>query len=488
MTSRENSHSKLCFLFLLTFVWLAVSFFPSTAGAAGNCGFQNGLGSFSTLNPPSVCWRPYNDQSPFNREIPRGAPDLASSARYAHTLANAHTSDLEVFGDDQRDGGIAVYWSQPSDPIYELRCTKPWGRCALEGLEVRVPAAAKPAGGDFAFQQEMDAHLTVVDQSTGWEYDLWNVTRKDPNGGIIEFGWGGKTRIDGDGLGSDAVAARYGSLAGIIRAPELASGTINHALLIGVPCTESYVYPATKTGLTCTKAGLDPSAYPPMGARMQLDLTAAEIERLNLPLWKKGLVTALARYGAFVSDTTGSADAWGFEYESGVSQKSFGRPDPWAQWAQSLGVQPKDYNRNGQAEYWIDLYSDIPWHRMRFVSECAALDNCPPAPAADQSEASTSAAVIRYRAVKRATMTRLRNFNSRIRTCLKQRRKVVRRFVRADGTLRSKLRANLKRRKANCTLLRLRKRNQSLVRTRKLASLSVAASGDQRVLASRSSS
>lgn len=472
MAIRRTRLRSICLFTGLAVLCLLAIRAPA-ADASEPCDFRNGLGNFSGVNPPSVCWRPYSDESPFNQEIPRGAPALPSSAKFANSLAGADAGDLEVFGDDARDGGIAVYWSRQSDPIYELRCMKDWGRCALEGLKIHVPAAAKPTGGDFAFSRDMDAHMTIVDQSTGWEYDLWNVTRKDPNGGVIEFGWGGKTRIDGDGLGSDAVAARYGSLAGIIRPAELASGTINHALLIGVPCTETYVYPATKTGLTCTEAGLDPSAYPPMGARMQMDLTPAEIERLNLPKWKKGLVTALVRYGAYVSDTTGSSDAWGFEYESGVSQKSFGRPDPWAQWAQSLGIKPKDYNGNGQAEYWVEFYSDIPWHRMRFVSECAALGNCPQVSGGQgQATASSSAATVRYQAVQRATIAKMRSFNRRIKTCRLQRSRIARRAARSEGKKQTRLRTKAKRRTAHCIRLRARKQSQSLVRHRKLARLS----------------
>lgn len=479
VTSPRSLQASLCFLVVLAAALFAGSIQAPAASAADRCGVQNGFGSFSGHNPPGACWRPYNDASPFNQPIPDGAPSLASSARYAHSLTSVLTDDPEVFGDDARDGGVAVYWSQPSDPIYELRCMKPWGRCVLEGLEIRVPAAAMPTGGRFALNGDMDAHMTIVDQTSGWEYDLWNVRRKDDSRRVIEFGWGGKTRIDGDGLGSDAIAARYGSLAGIIRPAELVSGTINHALLIGVPCTETYVYPATKTGLTCTEAGLDPSAYPPMGARMQLDLTPAEIERLRLPRWKKAIVTALARYGAFVSDTTGSADAWGFEYESGISYKSFGRPDPWVQWARALGVKPEDYNRNGEAEYWVDVYGDIPWHRMRFVSVCAAQGDCPPAaPGSSRTSrssaiASTSAATIRrVRAVKQATKVRVRSFNRRIAQCRAQRNRLARLAQRAKGPRKLKLRRQAKRRTTHCMRLRVRKQHQLLLRNRKLEHLS----------------
>ena len=55
-------------------------------------------------------------------------------------------------------------------------------------------------------------------------------------------------RIDGNGLGSDAVAAQFGSLAGIIRPAEMKSGRIEHALALTVPCTVGFVAPAVTPG------------------------------------------------------------------------------------------------------------------------------------------------------------------------------------------------------------------------------------------------
>ena len=67
--------------------------------------------------------------------------------------------------------------------------------------------------------------------------------------------WGGRTRIDGDGLGSDANAAHYGSLAGIIRAEEMRRGRIDHALFMLVRCDSGRkVYPAQGLGFACDDA------------------------------------------------------------------------------------------------------------------------------------------------------------------------------------------------------------------------------------------
>ena len=112
-------------------------------------------------------------------------------------------------------------------------------------MRVPIPGAAQPTGGPASPGDNHDAHMTIIDPATGWEYDLWHVTRKAPDGGRLDFGWGGRTRIDGRGLGSGGVAAGFGNLAGLIRAPELIRGRIDHALTMAVPCVRGRaVYPA----------------------------------------------------------------------------------------------------------------------------------------------------------------------------------------------------------------------------------------------------
>ncbi len=345
------------------------------AASAANCDFEAGLGTYSSTNQPGACWRPYDDSSPFNRQLAPGTPAVPdSSSMVSHLLAGGGVGYI-VAGDPQRDGGVPIYWSQPSDPVYSLHCVKPWGHCDIEGMQIHVPAQAEPTGGYATPDNEHDAHLTIVDQQSGWEYDLWNVQSK--TGSTFNFGWGGRTRIDGDGLGSAAVAAGYGSIAGPIRPEELAAGEINHALSMVVPCTNSSVYPANGTGLSCSDAGLPDANSIPMGSHFQLGMRQSAIRRLKVAPWKKAVLSALATYGAYVSDTSGVADQWGFEKESSASFTGFGQPDPWVQLARSLGYKPEDFNHNGYQEYWMNLASGVPWNRMRVVSACAAQGNCP---------------------------------------------------------------------------------------------------------------
>lgn len=342
---------------------------------AATCKPHNGLRGFSAKDQPGACWRPYDESSPFNRRIPAGAPPARNSAGIVSTLLEGGTVDAFVAGDPERDGGVPIYWSKRSDPVYRLHCMMPWGDCELEGLRVHVPAQAQPQGGYATPNRyEHDAHMTVIDQRSGIEYDLWHVVSR--RRGTINFGWGGKTRIDGKGLGSAAVAANYGTIAGPIRFTELRAGAINHALAMVVPCTDRVVYPATGRGLTCGQGGLSSAYSIPMGSHFQLDMTPEEIAALAVPKYEKAILNALATYGAYVSDTSGDRGQWGFERESSQTYTSFGKPDPWTVYAQGLGIAPEDYNGNEQPEYWMNLSDGVPWERLRLVKSCVARDSC----------------------------------------------------------------------------------------------------------------
>jgi hypothetical protein len=230
-------------------------------------------------------------------------------------------------------------------------------------MQIRVPDAARPAAGG-------DGHMTVVDQAGGWEYDLYKVRSKPAGGGTLEFRWGGRTRIDGDGLGSAATAADFGNLAGIIRAPELAAGHIDHALFFVASCDAGrYVYPADKGGRSCAVLGQPTSDAPPMGARLQLAMTPAQIDALPVPAWKKTILRAMATYGMIMGDTGGGS--WGIEAESGSTYTSFGYPDPLVGFAQANNWTPY------YGTYVANLRSDVDWARyLRVIDPCVSQRTC----------------------------------------------------------------------------------------------------------------
>jgi hypothetical protein len=338
------------------------------------CRETDQLGAARVGNWPSACWRPYSDRSPFNEPVQR-PPPLRSDSReiVAHLLHGAPVSSL-VAGDPNR-GGSPTYYSRPSDPTYRLHCTKRWGHCEVEGMRIRVPARAMPTGGFSTPSNDHDAHMTVIDPANGWEYDLWHVTRKPAAGGTLDFGWGGRTRIDGKGLGSAGVAAGFGNLAGLIRAQELERGRIDHALTMAVPCVRGHaVYPATGTALSCAKAGLPARDAPHLGSRFRLRVGRSRLERM--PRWKRAIAIALKRYGAYVNDTTGNPGWWGFSLEGPATYVSFGRRDPLARLGRRLGLGPANYLHDPYPEYWFTLSAQIPWRGLQVLRPCATRGTC----------------------------------------------------------------------------------------------------------------
>jgi hypothetical protein len=315
---------------------------------------------------PPACWRPYADTSPFNQEIPADARVATNSAEVVKRLLGFGSLQHLTAGDagTANDYGRPTYFNYPSDPVFTVHCTEPWRICPVEGLEVRIPGAARVPGGT-------DGHLSVVDQASGWEYDFWRVQSKPPGGGELVVAWGGETRIDGDGLGSYAVAARFGTLAGTLRAEELLAGQINHALAISVRCDSgTFVYPANGTSTPCADEGLPNTDAPALGTRFQLAMTPAQIDALAVPAFRKTVLLAMARYGMYVADTGGS---WGIVKESALVTTSFGLEDQWVRFAQSVG-----------APYWapdhryaIHLREGVDWARyLRVIDPCVTRRTC----------------------------------------------------------------------------------------------------------------
>ena len=257
-----------------------------------------------------------------------------------------------------------TFWSDPDDPLYTIHCTRPWGTCSVEGQQVRIPAQAK------APPTSNDGHMTVIDQGANREYDFYE-TVTPLSGNVVSIGWGGSTDLAGDGLGTgEAVAAEWGNLAGIVRAQEAISGTVNHALFLVLTCGSSspeFVYPATKGGAFCS----DQTNAPPMGTHLWLDLTDTEVDALAIPSWQKMLLKTLHNYGAFMGDTGGAG--FQFQFESPFTYTSFGRVDPSAAWAQANGwTFSSGYG-------WVGNWSNVPasvWTHLHVLDPCVSQGVC----------------------------------------------------------------------------------------------------------------
>lgn len=308
---------------------------------------------------PGAGWRPYASSSPFNQRVEGAAVVPNSAAMVSAALSNGAPGNLVAgTAETSNDWGHPVFFAQPGDPLYTLHATE--GRNALEGMRIPVPDYARPAGGG-------DGHMTIVTPE-GWEYDLWQAQPLPQGGGTLTFSNGGRTRIDGSGTGSGGTAAGFGNLAGMIRAPELAAGHINHALFIVLKCAaqgtsfgygttptsygSSFVYPANHGGTSC---GSSNTSMPPLGARFTLAMSPAQISALPVPSWKKTILTALAEYGGYVGDTGGPG--FGLMLESSTSYTALGVPDPLVAFAKANGL-PK-----WEGNYVFNVAGGVEWSK-----------------------------------------------------------------------------------------------------------------------------
>ena len=338
------------------------------------------FGSFSASNLPAGCWRPYSPSSPFNRPLPANPTIAPNSASIISNLTanNANfeggTGQFAFTSDDGRDG---VYYSRASDPVVTLHCTYYWGpgtctgadKVNIDAQQIHIPAGAMPQDNGS------DMHMTVVDQTNNLEYDFehatWSADHKTLNvwaGAEIPAG-----PNLGTGLGGGGTAAGFSTLAGLITEPELASGTINHALTINVPCTNGAVYPAQGTnGLPCSQLqGENNTGTPtPLGTLFQLNMTDAQIAASGAPAWQQTIMTAMAHYGMYVNDTDGINNIE-LEAESDISYTSLGgRPLMSNFIAQQGGWYYSPLNR------WIMAGTGIPLGKLRVVDPCWAQGLC----------------------------------------------------------------------------------------------------------------
>jgi hypothetical protein len=362
----------LAVLFSALMIGSASADTPSVCSAA--------FGSFSSSNYPSGCWRPYSSSSPFNRPLPADptvAPDSASIV--ANLTANndnfeGGAGQFAFTSDDGRDG---VYYSRPSDPVVTINCTYYWGpgtcsganKVNIDGQQIHIPAGAMPQDNGT------DMHMTIVDQPDQIEYDFehatWSADHKTLNvweGAEIPAG-----PNLGTGLGGGGTAASTASLAGLITEPELASGTINHALAINVPCTNGAVFPAQQAnGLACTQeqGQTNTATAAPLGTLFQLNMTDAQIAASGAPAWQQTIMTAMAHYGMYVNDTDGIGNIE-LEAESDISYTSLGGQPLMSNFiSQQGGWYYSPLNR------WIMEGPGIPVGKLRVVDPCWAQGLC----------------------------------------------------------------------------------------------------------------
>jgi hypothetical protein len=228
---------------------------------------------------------------PFARPIPAQAKVDPNSDRYVRGLAEAVSS--RGFLLTVRRWTVPVYRANKSTPRHDVRLTASW-RGADWMLRVPIPQRAAPDASE-------DAHMTVLERSTGCEFDFYRARKVN---GSWYADWGNTLRTGGSGIYSHGYSTRgsgFSNLAGLIWPAELRAREIKHALMFSYPYTSALgaVAPATETDGQSTRSDALPE-----GARLQLD-PSLDLRTLRLRPYERTIARALQRYGMYLGDHNG---------------------------------------------------------------------------------------------------------------------------------------------------------------------------------------
>ena len=246
--------------------------------------------------------RLYGPKSAFNQPIPAGAAIDPHSDAYVAALADAGGSHGLVVA--LRRWTVPVYFASASTPRTDVRLTASW-RAADWMLRVPVPRNAAP-------DPSSDGHLTILDRSTGCEFDFFQAHHEN---GVWTSGWANSLRLAGKGVYAHGLSTRgsgFANLAGVIWPKELRDRAIRHALLFSYPHTSSRgaVAPATETDGENTSVDALPE-----GARLQLD-PSLDLRKLGLSPAAYTIGKALQRYGMYLGDTGGGISLYAVNGQS----------------------------------------------------------------------------------------------------------------------------------------------------------------------------
>jgi len=363
-------------------------------GSAATCP----LSAFSATNQPA-CWQPFTATSPLNSQLP-ASPKLASySSQVMSHLAtyNWQFTSSTAFKFEVSTDSRPVYFAHPSDPLIKLvSCSgscKDQSGASIVGTSFHVPLNAVPGTNG-------DSHTDVIETDTGDEYGFWQASVNFTNDTMTATNGDKLSTVTDSGvqLQVGADAAHIALSGGLVRPAELLAGTIKHALVLDVPCVAngstsgipSSVYPALYlSGHTIASDGcLDSSKGdgPPYGSLFKLNMSDAEIAASGAPSWEKTIMTALAHYGAYVSDTDTSSDGIYIFRQSAPSWTNLNVQDLFQSADSQLGGSDGTYynspsgcvnnSLSAGCNYGLQSSIPIPISKFEVVDPCVVQKTC----------------------------------------------------------------------------------------------------------------
>jgi len=282
------------------------------------------------------------------------APDSFWNAPLSADAALAPNSDplvnelnQIVENDESLNRGPWINTTKWSTPIYQVPDDQPMVHVQLDRISpplqavfnaVPLPSDAIPAAGT-------DNCLVVWQVGTDKMWEFWQLHRM-PDG--WHASWGGEMDNVSTSPGRypnswGGTASSLPLIGGLIRPAELRAGTINHALVMGLPVLRAnwWAWPANRTdGVSLSTAAI------PAGTDFRLDPTL-DIDALPIPRVTKILAHAVQRYGLVVRGTSGNTTLYAEDPTPTGS-------DPYP--ALFDGLSPKT------------IMKAFPWNRLQVLS------------------------------------------------------------------------------------------------------------------------
>ncbi len=297
-----------------------LTFIKPPAGIPGTC---------ATVGPLSgLPYCTYAANSPWSQPLPAIPLMVSDSQKMFDELFRNYEGKLFV---DGNLGEFPHFFTSANDPTVKLKFTLPYGPSNLNGANVPMPANAVAASG-------VDGHLTVLNSTTGDEYDYYLFPHNQPivSGSTISVGYGSFTNYKTtSGWGGTTTASGASLLGGLVTVDEFMSGTIHHALAVAPGCNDvaGSVYPATRSASFACPTGSGTGI--PLGSRIWSDLTAEQVDALGLDPVSSMLLKAMNQYGGFVTDTNG----WkAFDVRNLMVAPVIAQGAKW--WAENSGYGP----------------------------------------------------------------------------------------------------------------------------------------------------
>lgn len=260
--------------------------------------------------PPPVAesaGRAFSADSWWNTPLPEHAPQHPANdeiLEYLRTAPDSSDGCLWFAGADHSPWGQPIYWSEPTDPTYDVA---PSGNKDFppELASLRIPERAGAAMNDDASMTIFDVRKGYVVALTRAVYDAgtdtWSagtatVTYLASNGLHVETGRSDDPRNRGGHRGNNGATMA-------VMWHEVRAGAIRHVLKIasGPELANRAVFPMV--GSDGAYEGPDP-AVPPQGLRLRIR-PSVDLDSLGLTEDVAVIARALQDYGAYIGDSSG---------------------------------------------------------------------------------------------------------------------------------------------------------------------------------------